>query len=112
MPPLLFRAAQKLRHSRRATETFVFEGNYPSLDSILRESNSYDDKDFVNRVVQSRLRNFEVQHASRNVRDNNGNWILPIVAAQYAGNPFTVLDFGCGPCVGIESFLNFGLKDL
>jgi putative methyltransferase (TIGR04325 family) len=111
MPPILFRAAQKQWHRMQGTEHFVFEGSYPSLGSILCADNSYDDATLAERFVASKLPKFKIEPTGWKITDNNGNWILPLVAACYR-EQFTVLDFGCGPCVGLDNILTFCGRDI
>lgn len=100
-PPVLLHPAQKLWRRTRGIGFYTFEGCWPTLSAVPCGTDTYDDAEIA-RQTAPYLECLRIAGSTATSADD-GRTILPLIVAEICdGEPFTVVDFGGGPCVGLS----------
>jgi putative methyltransferase (TIGR04325 family) len=114
-PPVLFRALQRLyRRNRRnsddasqAPPQAMFEGHYPSLESVPCGQSRYNDDELAGLDAKSHLEGLQNAGVRKERIHRTGrHLLLPLAVSQFVEGPMTVLDIGGGGCLGLTEILD------
>jgi len=99
-PPIVLRPAQMLWRRARGLGTHTFEGCYQTLADVPCGVGRYDDDALAETIagLVEQLRTLDPHPTF----DNEGRSILPLIVGQLHQSAIAVLDFGGGPCRGLQ----------
>ena len=99
-PPILLRPMQKLWRAAQGRGFHTFDGCYSNLMDV-PGTDSYDDDEFAMASAAFSLEQQKSAATPKNKLDKVGRLFLPLIASQFTGKSFTILDFGGGAAGGL-----------
>ena len=104
-PPIIASNLIRLFRLVRGIGWTTFYGNYSQIE-LVPTKNSYSDLDLCLRIVESRKNAFDNHSLITPVADATGYQILPLLVSQNLDQELTIIDFGGGAFIGLESIMH------
>lgn len=98
LPPIVHRPLLNLAHIMRGVGVYTYEGSYPTLDAVPVKNHPHRAAQTVEQAAQIALQ--RLNETPSVGADDDGRWVLPLLASRFAGQRLTILDFGGGSLTG------------
>jgi putative methyltransferase (TIGR04325 family) len=110
-PPILFRLLQRLhrrnRYDAKQAPQAMFQGHYPSLESVPCGTGRYNDDELAALSAKPHLEGLQNAGIPKERIHRTGrHLLLPLAISQFVEGPITVLDVGGGGCLGLTEILD------